>query len=130
MFKKCLVPARRLKQHESMSTKNYICILASAALLMSCAEGQKTKAPTTAATTNFTRPAHGPMPSPSPVPLPGKRTETGTVIAFTASQITLRTSTTKWIITRTSSTKVTGTLAVNSTVTVESNEADWHQVST
>ena len=37
IFKKCLVLVDRLKQHESMNTKNYICILAGAVLLVSCA---------------------------------------------------------------------------------------------
>ena len=102
-----------------MTAKNYICILAGAALLVSCTEVKKNEAPTS---------PHGPMPS--PVPLPGKRTETGTVISFTSQQIKLQLpGKGTWIINVTASTKVTGTLSVGSTVTVESNEADWHKVS-
>jgi hypothetical protein len=60
---------------------------------------------------------------------PGKRTEFGTVISSTLSQITLQVPAKgTWIITRTASTKVTPTNAPpGSTATVESNEEDWHQ---
>jgi hypothetical protein len=120
-----------------MSTRNYICILACTALLVSCAPEQKPKAPTT--TRTVTRPPYSSLiggasstPTPvagSPTPSPGKRTEQGTVIKLTTSQTTLQCTDGTWIINRTASTTVTGTLKVGYTVTVESNKEDWHQVS-
>ena len=108
-----------------MTTKNYICILAGAALLVSCA-------PTTTTTTTAAH-HHGsgtvfPMPSPSP----GKRTETGTVIGVTATQITLKTATDgTWIISRTDSCTKAGSLALGSkNVTIEFCVPPGHQVST
>jgi len=62
---------------------------------------------------------------------PGKRTETGTVIGLTASQITLRTATTTWIISRTDdNTKiVVGPLTLGATnVTIEFNVPPGQQV--
>ena len=103
-----------------MSTKNYICILACTALLVSCAPEQKPKAPTT---TTAARPT--PTPRPRPTPHPGKRTEQGTVIKLTTSQITLQCADGTWIINRTVNTVIkSGTLKVGSIVTVEFNEAD------
>jgi hypothetical protein len=63
-------------------------------------------------------------------PQPGKRTETGTVIGLTASQIKLQTSADgTWIISLTDdNTIVTGTLALGSTVRVQFNEPPGHQV--
>ena len=65
-------------------------------------------------------------------PGPGKRTETGTVITLTAQQIRLDHTTPDsgpWVITRTNSTRLlSGTLAVNSTARVESNDSDWQLV--
>lgn len=111
-----------------MNTKNYIFILAGAALLVSCCPGEHNRTGT------------GNGPTPTPVPCPGKRTENGTVIAFTNSQIRLRVPVISsnhpgagtqgtFLIDRTECTSVIGTLAVGSTVTVESPEADWHPVS-
>jgi hypothetical protein len=128
MVKKCLVLVNRLKHHESMSTKNHICILAGAALLVSCTDLKKNEAPSGSLTaTPRARPS--PTPRPRPTPFPGKRTETGTVIKVTDLQITLQCADGTWIINRTASTTVTGTLSVGSTVTVESNKEDWHLVS-
>ena len=74
-------------------------------------------------------------------PQPGKRTEIGTVIKLNAQQITLQvpsisqgfpgagTPGTFLIDRHPDDTKVTsGTLAVGSVATIESNEVDWHQV--
>ena len=102
----------------SMNAKNYICILVGAALLVSCAEVTK---PTGA------KPSRGEWE-------PGKRTEQGTVIALTSTQITLRCAgssgtTTTWIITRTVNTVVvSGTLAVGNLVTVDFNTTDGHTI--
>ena len=76
-----------------MNTKNFICILASAALLVSCA-------------------IHLPA---------GKRTEqVGRVIGLTDTQITLTNSAGTWIISRTDSCLriVSGSLAVANTVDI------------
>jgi hypothetical protein len=106
-----------------MNTKNYICILAGAALLVSCTEEKKNEAPTTPHRHGQIKGSSSPTPMPSPVPVPGKRTETGTVIGLTATQITLRTSAHgTWIISRTDdNTKViSGTLTLGATsVTIE-----------
>jgi hypothetical protein len=128
-IKKCLASIDPPEQHESMNANKHICILASAAVLVSCAQDQNANTRTTTKASSHVS-TTGPIPLPSPSPAPGKRTEFGTVIGFTASQITLKTATGTWTINRTSSTKVSGTLAVGSTVTVESNKEDWHQVST
>lgn len=99
-----------------MTTKNYICILAGATLLVSCA-------PTTTNTTT-TAAAARPTPTPRPGPrLPvGKRTETqtGTVIGLTATQIKLHNSAGTWTISRTDgcTTIDAGTLALGNTVTI------------
>jgi hypothetical protein len=109
-----------------MTTKNYICILAGATLLVSC-----TPTPTTTTTTAAAaRPTPTPRPRPTPRPPAGKRTETGTVIGLTATQITLKTAREgTWVIKRTVDTTVSGTLTLGSTVTVIFDEADGHQVS-
>src|SRR5438067_13710281 len=93
-----------------MTTKNYICILASATLLVSC-----TPTPTTTTTTAAATARPTPTPRARPMPrLPaGKRTEKGTVIGLTATQIKLQTSGGTWIISRTDSCLVIiGTVAV------------------
>ena len=120
-----------------MITKNYICILATAALVVSCAPpatSPRSSATTTAAATHAVRPTPTPRPHPSitpaPTPSPGKRTETGTVIGLTTSQITLKTATTTWIIDRTSDTTVMGTLAMGYEVTVTAPTGNWHVSST
>jgi hypothetical protein len=84
-----------------MSTKNYICILVGAALLVSCAAIRE----------------------------PGKRTETGTVIKLTTSQITLRSPDGTWIINRTVDTEITcGTLKVGFIVCVDFIPTDGHML--
>ena len=115
--KKRLASVSRLKQDRSMNTKNFICILASAALLVGCA-GKL-----------------GPW---------GKRTERGTVIGLTTTQITLQvpsissgypgagTSGT-FIITihtpgDTSTSPPLSSLTVGSTAIVSSFTVDWTQV--
>ena len=124
-IQKCLVLVSPPRQHDSMTTKNYICIIAGAALLVSCTPTTTTNpaAPATSATgATVARPTPTPRPRPTPRPLGGKRTETGTVIGLTATQITLQTSSgaATWIISRTDScTAITaGTLAVGNTVTI------------
>ena len=109
-----------------MTTKNYICILAGATLLVSCTPTTTTTTTTAAAA----RPTPTPRPRPTPRPPAGKRTETGTVIKLTATQITLKTATDgTWIISRTADTIVTsGTLTLGSTVTVEFNVTDGRKV--
>lgn len=65
-------------------------------------------------------------------PLPGKRTETGTVIKLSAQQIMLDNTSPDpqtWIVNRTVNTMlISGVLALNSIVTVESTSGDWQQV--
>jgi len=99
-----------------MNTKNYICILVGAALLVSCAE--------------VTKPTRG-----AGAWEPGKRTEiAGKVIELTTSQITLQCAgsggtTTTWVITRTVNTVVlSGTLALGNLVTVEFSVTDGHTI--
>lgn len=111
--KKCLAFVNRLKQHQPMNTKAFVCILAGAALLVSCAEEQNT--------TTGTRPNPTPRPRPTPPPPAGKRTEqAGTVIGLTSTQITLRNSAGTWIISRTDSCLQikSGSVAVGNTVTI------------
>jgi hypothetical protein len=86
-----------------MNTKNYICILVGAALLVSCAAIHRE---------------------------PGKRTETGTVIKLTTSQITLRSASgTTWAINRTVDTEITcGTLKVGFIVCVDFIPTDGHML--
>jgi hypothetical protein len=85
-----------------MSTKNYICILVGAVLLVSCAVINRE---------------------------PGKRTETGTVIKLTTSQITLRCADGTWAINRTVDTEITcGTLKVGSIVCVDFIPTEGHML--
>lgn len=110
-----------------MSTKLYICILAAVGLLVSCENERRIGAPATTISpaTSASHHTHGPTFSPSPIPIPGKRTETGTVIGLTATQITLRCADVTWIIKRTVNTVITaGTLKIGSTVTVAFNWPD------
>ena len=134
VFKKCLVFVSPHKQHESMTTKNSICILASAILLVSCTPTTTT---TPTATTTGVRPTPTPRPLPTPhprSPSPGKRTETGTVIGLTATEITLTTASDgTWVISRTDSctTIKAGSLALGSTnVTIEFCAPPGYQPST
>jgi hypothetical protein len=114
---KCLASANPLKHDQPMNTKNLICILASAVLLVSCA-GKL-----------------GPW---------GKRTETGTVIGLTTTQITLQVPSISsgypgagtagtFLITihtpgDTSTSPSLSSLRVGSTATVSSFTIDWTQV--
>lgn len=65
-------------------------------------------------------------------PQPGRRTETGTVIKLTGTQITLDNTTPDpktWTIQRTPSTNLdVGTLAVGSVAEISSNPGDWKHV--
>jgi hypothetical protein len=114
--KKCLALVNRLKQDQPMNTKKLICILAGAALLVSCTEEKKTNAPATTGT----RPIPTPRPRPTRPPPMGKRTEAnGKVIGLTSTQITLQTSSGTIIISRSDSClEITGSLAVGNTVTI------------
>ena len=116
--KKCLALVNRLKQDQPMNTKKLICILAGAALLVSCTEEKKTNAPATTAT----RPIPTPRPRPTRPPPMGKRTEeAGKVINFSAQQIKLQCTdgTGTWLVTRTPTLTIIGSLEVGSTVTVK-----------
>jgi hypothetical protein len=109
--KKCLAFVFRLKQHQPMNTKAFICILASAALLVNC----------TPNTNNTTTAAVRPKPTPRPRPPAGKRTErVGTVTYFDAATITLTSSSGTCSISRSDSCYElrTGTLAVGNTVDI------------
>ena len=151
-IKKCLAPADPTKQHEFMNTKNYIFILAGAALLVSCSEKEKSTASTKTispsadasnGSTSVTSPptlTATPSPTGTPVPCPGKRTEIGTVTGLTASQIRLQVPSISaghegagtqgtFLIDRTDCTHMPGGTAVGSTnVTIEAQEGDWHLV--
>ena len=113
--KKCLALVNRLKQDQPMNTKKLICILAGAALLLSCA-----KTPTTP----LFRPNPTPRPSPTPRPRQtpsGRRTErSGTVTDLTTTTITLACSSGTCHISRSDSCYqiVTGSLAVGNTVDI------------
>lgn len=112
IFKQCLASANRLKQRQPINMKNFICILVSAALLVGCDT------------------------------LMGKRTETGTVIGLTTQQIRLQVPSISkdypgaggpgtFVITiHPPPDTITNpaTLKVGSAGTVESDIADWHQV--
>ena len=111
---KGLASVNRLKQDQPMNTKKLICILAGAALLLSCA-----KTPTTP----IFRPNPTPRPSPTPRPRQtpsGRRTErSGTVTYFDAATITLACSSGTCHISRSDSClQITGSLAVGNTVTI------------
>ena len=96
---KSLASVNRLKQDQPMNTKKLICVLAGAALLMSCSEKL------------------GPI---------GKRTEeAGKVINFSAQQIKLQCTdgTGTWLVTRTPTLTIIGSLEVGSTVTVK--DSPW-----
>ena len=102
--KKCLALVNRLKQDQPMNTKKLICILAGAALLVSCAQTS-------------------PMGKLGPM---GKRTEeAGKVINFSAQQIKLQCTdgTGTWLVTRTPTLTIIGSLEVGSTVTVK--DSPW-----
>jgi hypothetical protein len=117
-LKKCLASVDRLKQHQPMNTRVFICILAGAALLSSCCCSVEQN--TNAVATNATRPTPTPRPRPTPRPPAGKRTETGTVIGLTPTQIRFQTSTGTYTINKSDSCLVivSGTLAVGNTVTI------------
>ena len=143
---KCLVLLNSTKQRESMNTKTYICILAGAALLVSCAEEQNSKTGTTETkarlqvSSKHVSSASNAGPSPSPCPEPGKRTEIGTVTGLTASQVRLQVPSISaghpgagtqgtFLIDRTDCTHVPPGTAVGSTnVTIEAQEGNWHLV--
>ena len=113
--KKCLAFVFRLKQHQPMNTKAFICILASAALLVNCTPNTNTT------TTTAVRPTPTPRPRPTPPRPPvGKRTErVGTVTYFDAATITLTSSSGTCHISRSDSCyKITGSLAVGNTVDI------------
>jgi hypothetical protein len=113
---KGLASVNRLKQDQPMNTKKLICVLAGAALLLSCVG-----CPTTP-TTPQARPNPTPRPRPTPRLPWGKRTEAnGKVIGLTSTQITLQTSPGGpiIIISRSDSClQITGSLAVGNTVTI------------
>jgi len=111
--KKCLAFVVRLKQHQPMNTKAFICILGSAAILVNCTPNTNTT------TTAAVRPTPTPRPRPTPRPA-GKRTErVGKVTYFDATTITLTSSSGTCHISRSDSClKITGSLAVGNTVDI------------